>query len=149
MPKHAALVSSDNVVVNVIVIPDEGLPDGWDCPEGCEVVELSEPLTVAKGDRREGETFVRDEREPSTPSPDVNGFLDSLDDVLSRDVTRTLLRDYPDITHALQRERWSRGWEGFADAVDAGVLSDEQAQTVSDLADEYHIPREDEDDDGE
>jgi len=91
-------------------------------------------------------TWTVEDRVTPKQIPNTDGFFDSLDDALSRQVTRSLLRDYPDISHALQRERWSRAWEGFADAVDSGVLSEEQAQTVSDLAGEYHIPRQDDED---
>ena len=77
-----------------------------------------------------------------TYTPDVEGFMDAVDEALDRKTTRTLLRDYPDMQSAFQRERWERAWSALDDAVEEGALTDDELDTIKGLADDYAIPKE-------
>ena len=72
--------------------------------------------------------------------PNIDLFMDGIDVELGRAVTRQLLRNYPDFVPALQRGRFARAWLTVEDAMNAGDLDQDQAQTIAGLAVQYGIP---------
>jgi len=73
-------------------------------------------------------------------APNIDRFMDGIDVELGRAVTRQLLRNYPDFVPALQRGRFARAWLTVEDAMNAGDLDQDQAQTIAGLAVQYGIP---------
>jgi hypothetical protein len=134
MSKRAALIVGGKVT-NVILLPDEN--ENYQPPKGTTVSILDEETKCGIGWLVDGDVYKLAE---ATSPTDVDGFLDALDETLPRETSRLLLANYPDIASALNRGRYERAWEGFADAVAAGDVTVEQQQQIVALAGLYGIP---------
>lgn len=73
-------------------------------------------------------------------APAIDAFMDAIDIELGRVVVRDLLRDYPDFVPALQRGRFDRAWLTVQDAMNAGAIDQDQAQTIAGLAVQHGVP---------
>ena len=72
---------------------------------------------------------------------DIEGMLDAIDVEMGREFTRTMLKEFPDVERALSRGRINRAWAGLHDAVEAEAITQEQFDQLVTLAEEYGIPR--------
>lgn len=81
---------------------------------------------------------VYEVRDRPPPSPDVDGLLDHLGDTLNRKTARRVLDGY--VVSAMSRGRWQRAWDALKDSKDDGDLSDDEWDTITQAAEEYHVP---------
>lgn len=123
-------------------LEDEINAAGWPDAEVSVAGDTLRVAEVSDNDRDEVKTLVDNHVPPDLP-PDVGNLkLHVFDDTngLGRNVTRQLVRDYPDLLDAVNERNWTQLRAAIDDAHTDGALTDTQHSTLLDILNQNNVP---------
>lgn len=131
--RKALVYKATGVVVNVIEL-NEG--SKWTPPDGMEVIDGT---SAGPGDTWDGEKFIKPT--PTPPPPDVNGFIDAVQDSIDPDRMDKLMSAHPTAFPALVRGNFSLFKNRLDKMFSTGLLTQVEFDLITGIMDKHNIPK--------